>query len=113
MKVCKPDIRRQCFPLTFRPLIWGCVAVAEGTGQDLDSPRERPWLSGEARVGTHSSLRCLVNVKRVVMCGEMFRTWKKSGFCITGLLRASRKEQSLSFFKQHDLGVVKSTWLQY
>lgn len=43
------------------------------------------------------------------MCGEMFRTWKTNGFCITGLLRASRKEQSLSFFKQHDLGVVKST----
>lgn len=56
MKVCKPDNRRQCFPLTFRPLIWGCVAVGEGTGQDLESPRERPWLSGEARVGTHAGI---------------------------------------------------------
>lgn len=32
------------------------------------------------------------------MCGEMFRTWKENRFCITGLLRASREEQSLSFF---------------
>lgn len=34
MKVCKPDVRRQCFPLTFRPLIWRCAAAGEGTGQD-------------------------------------------------------------------------------
>lgn len=61
MKVCKPDVRRQCFPLTFRPLIWGCVAMGEGTGQNLESPRERPWLSGEARVGPMHSFQLTVS----------------------------------------------------
>lgn len=67
-------------------------------------PRKTP-LAQLGRPQSEPACRAWVNVKRFVVHGE------KTAFCVTEL-RVSRKERLLSFFNQHDVGVVASMWLQ-